>query len=166
MSTKAELIAVCEDAGLAYISDPSNQSDRFFRSRLRKILAEEGLNASALARLARRAEQVEAALVSQTAAAEARLGVIATGACEASLLLAEPTEIVQRLLTAAIARVGERDASRVGLEKIEALAAALRQAWGVGKRFSANVAGARVRCDAKGSVSVETEPPRRKSAEV
>jgi tRNA(Ile)-lysidine synthase len=164
--TKAELIAVCEDAGLGYISDPSNENVRFARVRLRKILAGEGLNASTLARLARRAEQVEAALVSQTAAAEARLGLIATGACEASLLLAEPTEIVQRLLTAAIARVGERDASRVGLEKIEALAAGLREAWDAGKRFSANVAGARVRCDSKGSVNVEPEPARRKSAEV
>ena len=162
---KAELVAVCEDAGLAYISDPSNENVRFFRTRLRKILAEEGLDASALARLARRAEQVEAALVSQTAAAEARLRLIATGACEASLLLAEPTEIVQRLLTAAIARVGEREASRVGLEKIEALAAALREASGAGKRFSANVAGVRLRCDAKGSVSVGPEPARRRSAE-
>ena len=164
--TKAELIAVCEGAGLAYFSDPSNHNERFFRARLRKILAEEGLNASALARLARRAEQVEAALVSQTAAAEARLGLIATGACEANRLLAEPTEIVQRLMTAAIARVGGREASRVGLEKIEALAAGLRQAWGAGKRFSANVAGARVRCGAKGLVNVEPEPARRKSADV
>ena len=164
--TKAELIAVCEDAGLAYFSDPSNHNEQFFRARLRKILAEEGLNASALARLARRAEQVEAALVSQTAAAEARLGLIATGACEANLLLAEPTEIVQRLLTAAIARVGKRDAGRIGLEKIETLAAGLRQAWGAGKRFSANVAGARLCCDAKGSVSVEPEPARRRPAEV
>ena len=65
-------------------------------------------------------------------------------------MLAEPTEIVQRLLTAAIARVGGRDASRVGLEKIEALAAGLREAWSGGKRFSANVAGARLRSDAKG----------------
>ena len=81
-------------------------------------------------------------------------------------MLAEPTEIVQRLMAAAIARVGERDAAAVGLEKIEALAAGLREAWSAGKRFSANVAGARLCCDAKGSVSVEPEPARRKPAEV
>jgi hypothetical protein len=124
------------------------------------------LDAPALARLARRAAQVEDALVRQTAAAEARLGLVETGACEASPLLAEPAEIIQRLLTAAIARVGGRDPSRVGLEKIEALALALREAWSTGKRFSANVAGARLRCDAKGSVRVEPEPARRKPTDV
>jgi hypothetical protein len=77
-------------------------------------------------------------------------------------LLEQPSEIVQRLLTAAIARAGGRDASRVGLEKIETLALALRAAQSADKRFSANVAGARVRCDGKGSVRVEKEPARRK----
>ncbi len=163
-ATKAELVAVCDAAGLAYARDPSNADEAYTRVRLRKVLADEGLDAAGLARLARRAAQVEDALVSQTAAAEARLGLIETGVCEASLLLAEPTEIVQRLLTAAIARVGERETSRVGLEKVEALAAGLRAAWGEGKRFSANVAGARLSCDNKRSVSVEREPARRKSA--
>ena len=69
-----------------------------------------------------------------------------------------------RLLTATIARVGGRDASRVGLEKIEALALALREAWSAEKRFSANVGGARLRCGAKRSVRVDPEPARRKAA--
>ena len=64
-------------------------------------------------------------------------------------------------LAATIARVGGRDASRVGLEKIEALAAALDEAFIAGERFSANVAGARLRCDGKGALRVEPEPARR-----
>ncbi len=161
---KRELIAYCRAEGVAFARDPSNDDPRYARTRLRALahtLAAEGLDAPALARLARRAGQVEDALVRQTAAAEARLRLVEIGACEASLLLAEPTEIVQRLLTAAIARVGGREASRVGLEKIEALATGLREARNAGKRFSANVAGARLRCDAKGAVRVEKEPARR-----
>ncbi len=163
---KRELIAHCEAEGVAFARDPSNDDPRYARTRLRALgeaLAAEGLDAPALARLARRAAQVEDALSRQTEAAEARLRLVETGACEASALLAEPTEIVQRLLTAAIARVGGRDASRVGLEKIEALAAGLRTAWSAGKRFSANVGGARARCDGKGALRVEREPARRGS---
>jgi hypothetical protein len=40
----------------------------------------------------------------------------------------------------------------------------LREAWSAGERFSANVGGARLRCDAKGSVCVDPEPVRRKPA--
>ncbi len=166
---KRELVATCEAAGVAFARDPSNEDPRYARTRLRALgaaLAAEGLDAPALARLARRAAKVEDALVRQTEAAEARLRLIETSVCDAAPLLAEPTEIVQRLLTAAIARVGGRDASRVGLEKIEALAAGLREAWSAGKRFSANVGGARLRFDAKGSVRIEPEPARRESGGV
>ncbi len=71
---------------------------------------------------------------------------------------------MQRLLTAAIAKVGGRQASRVGLEKIETLAQALHRALARGAAFSANVAGARVRLGAKGALRVEPEPPRRAPA--
>ena len=129
------------------------------------MLAAEGLDALALARLARRAAQVEDALARETAAAEVRLRFIETGACEADELFAEPTEIAQRLMTATVASVGGRDASRVGLEKIEALVAGLRKALGNGEQFSANVGGARVRSDG-GTVRVGKEPARRKPADI
>ncbi|MGD1038759.1 MAG: tRNA lysidine(34) synthetase TilS [Roseiarcus sp.] len=164
---KRELVAACQTQGVAFARDPSNDDPRYARTRLRALgraLAAEGLDAAALARLARRAAQVEDALTRQTEAAEARLRLVETGACDARALLEEPGEIVQRLLTAAIARAGGRDASRVGLEKIETLAAGLREAHNADKRFSANVAGARVRCDGKGSVRVEKEPARRTPA--
>jgi tRNA(Ile)-lysidine synthase len=161
---KRELIAYCETQGVAFARDPSNDDPRYARTRLRALgqaLAAEGLDAPALARLARRAGQVEDALVRQTAAAEARLRLIETGACEARALFAEPIEIVQRLLTAAIAKIVGRQASRVGLEKIETLAQALQRALARDAAFGANVAGARVRLTAKGGLRVEPEPPRR-----
>ena len=164
---KATLVAVCEAAGIPFARDPSNEDPRYARARLRALagaLAAEGLDAPGLARLARRAAQVEEALVRQTAAAESHLRLIETGACDARALFDEPIEIVQRLLTGAIARVGGKPARDVSLEKIETLALGLRGAVSDGETFSANVAGARVRHDATGSARVEPEPPRRGSS--
>lgn len=161
---KRALIAYCEAEGVAFARDPSNDDPRYARTRLRALasaLAEEGLDAPALARLARRAGQVEEAVTRQAEAAESRLRLVETAACDARALFAEPIEIVQRLLTAAIAKAGGRQASRVGLEKIERLAQALQRALARGAAFGANVAGARVRLNAKGGLRVETEPPRR-----
>ena len=161
---KRDLVAYCDANNLGYAHDPSNDDPHYARTRLRPFaerLAAEGLDAAALGRLARRAGQVENALARQTAASEARLRLIETGACDARALFVEPTEIVQRLLTGAIARVGGRDASRVGLEKIEALTKTLAAAVADGAPFSLNVAGARVRL-ARGAVRVEVEPPRRR----
>ncbi|THD42975.1 MAG: tRNA lysidine(34) synthetase TilS [Bradyrhizobium sp.] len=162
---KRDLVAYCEANGLDYARDASNHDPRFARTRLRPLvdrLAEEGLDAASLARLARRARQVEDALIRQTEAGEARLHLTTEGNCDAQTLFQEPIEIVQRLLTAAIARVGGKDASRIGLEKIEAMTQALARAVAEGAPFSRNVAGARVRL-ARGVLKVEIEPPRRAS---
>jgi tRNA(Ile)-lysidine synthase len=160
---KADLVAYCHAEGAPFVHDPSNDDPRYARTRMRallKSLASEGLDAPALARLAKRAARVEEALARQTDAAEMRLQLAATGRCEAALLLAEPVEIIQRLVTATIARVGGREPSRVGLEKVEALVAGLRVALLAGERFSANICGARVRSNGKGTVWVEREPRR------
>ncbi len=151
--SKAELIAYCEAEDVEFFRDASNENPRFARTRMRallKALAAEGLDAPALARLARRAASIEEALERQTLAANAHLHLIENGGCDAAKLFAEPIEIVQRLLTLAIARVGKREASRIGLEKIETLTAELHEAWLSRERFGANVAGAHVICDAKG----------------
>jgi tRNA(Ile)-lysidine synthase len=162
--SKAELIAYCEAEEVDYARDPSNQDPRYARTRMRallKPLAAEGFDAPALAKLARRAARIEEALERQTLAAESHLHLIDSGTCDAGKLFAEPIEIVQRLLTLRIARIGKREASRIGLEKIEALTAELHEDWLARERFSANVAGAHVTCDAKGILRVEKEPVRR-----
>ena len=155
--SKAELIAYCEAEDVDYVRDASNEDPRYARTRMRallKSLSAEGLDAPALSRLARRAARIEEALERQTLAAEAHLHLIQSGACDAAKLFAEPAEIVQRLINLAIARIGKRDASRIGLEKIETLTAEMHEAWLARERFSANVAGAHVKCDAKGAVRV------------
>jgi tRNA(Ile)-lysidine synthase len=159
---KRDLIAFANARGAPFIDDPSNVDPRFARTRLRALLArldEEGLNAEALDRLARRARETEEALAHLTAEVEARVGSEKT--IEARALFAAPIVIVHRILTRRIAEVGQRDATRIGLEKIETLAAGLRDALKERQAYGANVGGVVVRLTAKGRLSFAPEPPRK-----
>jgi len=162
--SKAELIACCDGAGLRYFEDPSNRDPRFTRARLRQMLAEEGMDARSLARLARRAARAEDALTAMTDAAEARLGLVAHLTCRADALAGEPGEIALRLIAGAIAKVGGREARRLGLEKIEALTDGLVQAYRKREAFNANVGGASVKLTRAGLLEVAPETPRRTAA--
>ena len=158
---KAELVAFCRLRRAPFVEDPSNADPAYARTRLRALmaaLAEEGLDAAGLARLARRAAEADAALAHRTFEVEARLG---EGAIDARALAAEPIAIVQRVLARRIAAAGGRDESRIGLEKIEALAARLTAAAADGRGLAANVGGALIRLTAKGRLEVVSEPPRR-----
>jgi len=162
--TKAELIAYCEAADLPYVDDPTNRDPKYTRARLRGMLAEEGMDARALGRLARRAARAEDALKAMTAEAEARLGLVANLSCRADALAREPGEITLRLLQTAIAKVGGREARRLGLEKLEALADGLASAHRRREAFNANVGGASVKLTRAGLLEVAPEAPRRNLA--
>ena len=160
---KTDLIAFAKTRGAPFIDDPSNADPRFARTRLRALLArlgEEGLDAEALDRLARRARETEEALAHLTAEVELRLG--AEGALDARALFAAPIVIARRILTRRIAVAGGRDLSRVGLEKVETLTLELRDALRERRAHGANIAGAVVRLTAKGRLSFAPEPPRTK----
>ena len=160
---KSDLVAFCEARGLSYVTDPSNADLRYARPRLRGLaatLAAEGLDAAALARLARRAATIEVALQAQTEAAESKLRLIATGRCEARALAGAPLEIVRRLLTLAVAHAAGADPARVPLDAMERIAADFVAAALVGGDFAANVSGALVSCH-RSEASVAREPPRR-----
>ncbi len=159
---KRDLIAFVRARGAPFVDDPSNADPRFARTRLRALLerlSEDGLDAAALDRLARRAGETEQALAHMTADVEARLGP--EGAIEARTLYAAPIAIVQRILARRIAAAGGRDPSRIGLEKVEALALGLGEALRERRAFGANVGGALVRLTVKGRLSFAPEPPRR-----
>ena len=68
---------------------------------------------------------------------------------------------MQRIISRRIAAAGGRDPSRIGLEKVEALALGLRDALRERRAFGANVGGALVRLSAKGRLTFAPEPPRR-----
>jgi len=160
---KRDLVAFCRSRGAAFADDPSNANPRFARPRLRALLdrlGEEGLTADGLVRLARRAAEANEALERMTAEVEARLG--ADGPIDAKTLFAEPIAIVQRTLARRIGTAGGRDESRIGLEKIEALALRLREALADGRALNANVGGALVRLSAKGRLGIGPEPARKR----
>jgi tRNA(Ile)-lysidine synthase len=159
---KRDLIAFADSRSAPFVDDPSNADPRFARTRLRALLVslgEEGLDAEALDRLARRARDTEEALAHLTAEVEARVDL--ESAVDARTLFAAPIAITQRILTRRIAEAGGRDASRIGLEKIETLAADLREALKERRTHGANVGGAIVRLTAKGRISFAPEPPRK-----
>ena len=159
---KRDLVAFCRARRAAFVDDRSNTDPRYARTRLRALisrLSEEGLDTQALDRLARRAGETEDALGRLTALVESKLG--AEGAIDAHALYAEPIAIVQRILAARVAAAGGRDSSRIGLEKIEALAAALRDAVSARRAHVTNVGGAMARLTAKGVLSFAPEPARR-----
>jgi tRNA(Ile)-lysidine synthase len=163
---KRDLIAFANARGAPFIDDPSNADPRFARARLRALLArlgEEGLDAAALDRLARRAGETEEALAYLTAEVEARLGpkdLGSEGAIDARALFAAPIAIARRILARRIAEAGGRDLSRIGLEKIEALAASLGEALKERRAYGANVGGALIRLSARGQLTFAPEPPR------
>jgi hypothetical protein len=97
-----------------------------------------------------------------TAEVEARIG--AEGPIDARALFEAPLAIVQRILARRIAAAGGRDLSRIGLEKIEALALRLRDASLEERAFKANVGGAVVRLIAAGKLEFSPEPARRVAA--
>jgi tRNA(Ile)-lysidine synthase len=165
---KAELVAFCEANGEAYARDPSNVDPRFARTHLRRLadlLAAEGLGPDEIVRLSRRAARMEEAVAAQAKAAAARLGwTSAQPMRDASALLDEPLEIVQRLLTGEIARVGGKALREIRLDAVETLALALRRARAQNKAMRANIGGASVHLSAKGSLDVNPETPRRRRA--
>jgi tRNA(Ile)-lysidine synthase len=159
---KRDLIAFANAREAPFVDDPSNTDPRFARTRLRTLLArldDEGLDAEALDRLARRARETEQALAHLTAEVETQVG--SEGAVDARALFAAPIVIAQRILTQRIAEAGGRDTTRIGLEKIEKLAASLSDAVKERRAHGANVGGAVVRLTAKGRLSFAPEPPRK-----
>ncbi|WP_425105003.1 tRNA lysidine(34) synthetase TilS [Ancylobacter sp.] len=121
---KAELVALCRAARIAFAEDPSNVNTRFARVRLRALLpslAAEGGDAATLGRLACRMARADAALEAATDAAAAAFGA-ASGEGVLAFprvgLAALPEEIALRLVGRTIGTVGTVP---VELGKLEAL---------------------------------------------
>lgn len=164
---KARLIATLNAAEISYADDPSNRDPRFTRARLRSLmhlLAEEGLDAPQLARLAHRLKRADVAIEKAVERAVTELFVELPGApaiaIESRRFADLPAEVALRLLGRAVARVG--DEGPVELGKLEALKSALNEAQNSPKnRFRRTLAGAIVTLKDP-QILVERAPPRRR----
>ena len=162
---KADLIAFCEAQDTPYASDPSNDNPRYARTRLRQLLAQlqkEGLDREGFLRLARRAAEADDAIAAAADDLERRLGLETV---DAAVLFSAPVAVAQRVLARRIAAAGGRGESRLGLEKIERLAALLREARTSGKGHAANIGGVLIRLTPGGHLQFAPEPLRRQPKE-
>ncbi len=164
---KSRLLATLRAAGILYADDSSNRDPRFTRVRLREAmptLEREGLTASRLVLLARRARRADAAIEAAVdqAAGELSAGIWSRSGpirLDALGFAGLSPEISLRLLGRAIARVG--DEGPVELGKLEALHAAMPRPNGAPIRFRRTLAGALVTCSRE-AVTVERAPARRR----
>jgi tRNA(Ile)-lysidine synthase len=164
---KARLVESCSERGWRFVVDPSNADERYARVRWRRLmplLAEEGLTAGRLARLAERATQADEALDIKAREALGRgepLLKARTLSFPATILANEPFEIALRVLEQALDQVGLGH-ENIRLHRLEACVERLRQAAGAGEALSLTIAGALVRLERSGRVSIGLEPPRRR----
>lgn len=157
---KTTLIGQCRHAGIRFAEDPSNRDPRFARARLRTLLpalAEEGLDAPALARLAARMARADAALEAATDAAGARLWPAEGPIRFARAGFVElPAEIGLRLLGRAVEAVADGPVELGKLEALHGWIAALHPR----DHGARTLAGALVRVN-KAGVTVSAAPARR-----
>jgi len=181
---KSRLIATLEKAKIAFADDPTNRDTAFTRPRLRSLLpllAAEGGDARALARLASRLARANAAVEVLVDGAE-RFLALKDGAAptrdarggaqgreyDAGAFAAVPEEIRLRLLMRAINRFGHEGPAELG--KVETLLTELDRILAeMGRkgrkkpaqsRLKLTLAGALVSCE-KGRIRIMPAPPRR-----
>lgn len=162
---KARLIATLERAGIGFADDPSNRDASFTRPRFRQLmplLAEEGLDARNIARLAARLARANTALEAVAERAERTL-VRRDGeqqAVDVNAFLTLPHEIRLRLLHRAIDRAGHEGPAELG--KVETLLDDMTAVLDAKtpRAFRRTLAGALIGV-ARGSIGIAPAPPRR-----
>jgi tRNA(Ile)-lysidine synthase len=169
---KARLVATAQAQGLGFVTDPSNGDTRFERVRWRTLmprLAEEGLSAERLALLARRIARLDevAGLRAKALLPELSLPAPAGAAPVLRLrfeaLLAEPEEIVLRVVALALEEAGAESAGAAPrLERLEACVAALLGAAKGRARASRTLSGCVLSLGLDGILTMRQEGPRRR----
>lgn len=161
---KAALVDLCRKNGWFFVIDPSNADDRFARVRWRKLmpfLAEEGLTAERLARLAERVAQAEEALAIKAQEALERANpqpMAGEFSFHAACLAEEPFEIALRVLELALETSVGLENSR--LHRLENCTRRLREAIRQGEGLRLTIAGALLHLDRSGVLRLSREPPR------
>jgi tRNA(Ile)-lysidine synthase len=161
---KRRLVEACVANGWPFVDDKANSDPRFARSRMRKImplLAPEGLDAPALAKLGRRAASASAAIEQKACLAldDARLPSSAgRQVFTSSRLLEEPTEILIRALEMSLTGFAKEGPPRLG--RLERLVAELQRANRRGLSFRRTLHGAVISWREGSPLQIAREPPR------
>lgn len=167
---KARLIATAEAWGLPFVRDPSNADQRFERVRWRAampLLAEQGLTAERLGRLAQRLARLDAAASrrAEDVLSSVRLAGSASGeglSLRFDVLAAEPEEIVLRVLGRALDAVAPQGESYTRLERLEDCAEALLEAQRAGLAIRRTLSGCIVSLGRDAVLTLKPEGPRRR----
>lgn len=167
---KARLIATARARGLPFASDPSNADQRFERVRWREImpvLAEEGLTAERFGRMAERMARLDAAASQRAQAVFAAVDLPREAGedrlrLDFSALMAEPDEIVLRVVGRALDAVVTTGDRYRRLERLEDCVQALRAATKTGSAMRRTLSGCMIRLGSDGVLLLEREPPRRR----
>lgn len=167
---KARLVATARARSLPFVSDPSNADLRFERVRWREImpvLAEEGLTAERFGRMAERMARLEAAASQRAQAVFAAVGLPREAGedrvrLDFSALMAEPDEIVLRVVGQALEAVMASGDRYGRLERLEDCVEALRAAAKTGSAIRRTLSGCMVMLGVDGVLALEREPPRRR----
>ena len=163
---KARLVATCAAQGWPSVIDPSNEDPRFARTRLRRLapaLAEEGLDARRLSRLAARVAQANAALAhaADLLSREAiRMASPDLWQIDLTRLLAHPDEFTIRLIERAVLAQGPDRPVR--LDRLEGASEACRRAALCGEALTRTLHGCVLSLSASGLLSIRREQQRRR----
>ena len=164
---KYRLIATARARAIPWVDDPSNLNDRFARVRFRKagaFLAEAGLDAVRLNRLAQRMARAQDALEHMTDSAWQETATVGNGLVVLSgNLFALPEDIRIRLVMRACSLLAPDAPQR--LERFEVLLGRLNGSVLEGGALNSSVAGCLVRMR-KGELSIIPEPSRRRGRSI
>lgn len=161
---KSRLVATLNRAKIAFAEDPTNRDPAFTRPRLRALLpllAAEGGDARALARLASRLARANEAVEVLTDGAERYLALVTDASrpgLDARAFAKLPEEVRLRLLRRSLDRVGHEGPAELG--KVETLLATLDRAVAAQIALKTTLAGAALSL-ARGRIRIEPAPRRR-----
>lgn len=166
---KARLVATAQARNLPFVTDPSNGDPRFERVRWRSLmpgLADAGLSAERLALLARRIARLDevAVLRAKAVLPDVRLpaGAAPVLRLRFDALLAEPEEIVLRVVALALEEIGGEGGAAPRLERLEACVEALARAAQERVRATRTLSGCVLALGADGVLSIRREGLRRR----
>jgi tRNA(Ile)-lysidine synthase len=168
---KARLVATCAARTIPFVEDPSNISERFGRSRIRRVLTAleaEGLTTERLNRLAARAARADEALEAATAVA-LQAADIRTTDCVVQIdwqaIAGTPQEIRLRVLEAVL-HASKASDTPLKLERLEALLEAIDHAASQKTRLRRSIADRIVTLQSHGRLTITAAPPRRRGMDL